>query len=94
MSAEVKLFKKERTYKDKNGEEKRATNFYVRCGDELIPVEVSYFGKDDKPDKQYGPRRAILSAFADLLPDRESNGKGKSVSQRANVPDYDGDIPF
>ena len=68
---EVKLYKKERTYTDKNGEEKRATNFYVRCGNELIPIEVSYFGKDDKSDKQYAPRRAILSAFAEDLPPKE-----------------------
>ena len=43
---EAKLFKKEGTYVDKENKEKRYTNFYVQCGDTLIPIEVKYFPKE------------------------------------------------
>ena len=83
---QVGLLKKEGVYTDKaTGEEKRFTNLYVRAGDMLVPIEVKYFGTDKNPDKQYGSRRAVLSAFADELPplaedaeaadDKETAGK-------------------
>lgn len=67
---QVELFKKEGTYPDKTtGEDKPFTNLYLRAGSAaLIPIEVKNFSKSDNPDKQYGPRRAVLSAFADKLP--------------------------
>ena len=78
---QVDLLKKDGTYTDKvTGEEKPFTNLYVRAGSTLIPIEVKYYGTDEKPDKQYGPRRAVLSAFADPLPpladaERATDGK-------------------
>lgn len=72
------IFKKQVTYKDKNNEEKRATNFYVRCGDTLIPIEVKYFPDENGQDRGYGPRRAVLSSFAEELPDKpDSNSDAK-----------------
>ena len=69
--AEVKLFKQARTYKNDKGEDVNTTNFYLRCGEELIPIRIPYFGKDGENDPQYAPRRAVLSAFAENLPPKE-----------------------
>lgn len=68
--SEVKLFKKKGTYLDKEGNEKLYTNFYVRCGDTLVPVQVCFFENDEGKDPQYSARRAVLSAFAETLPDK------------------------
>ena len=69
---DFQLFKKNSTYKDKDGNEKTATNFYLKCGDELIPIEVRYYeGKDGTPDPNYRSRKSVLSAFAEVLPDKE-----------------------
>ena len=44
----VELFKRKETYTDKRtGEEKHFTNFFVKCGDELVPVEVKFFENDE-----------------------------------------------
>lgn len=67
---QVELYAKKGTY-DKNGETKRFTDFYVKCGEQLVPVEVKYFGKDGEKDKCYVPRKAVLEAFAAPLPDKE-----------------------
>lgn len=81
--AEVKLFKKLATYKDKDGNEKTATNFFVQCGDVLVPVEVKYFeDKETGQDYNYRSRKTLLSAFAELLPDRKTDNKqGKSAEE-------------
>lgn len=99
--AEVKLYKKLATYKDKNGEEKQATNFFVACGDQMIPVEVKFFeDKETGTDKNYRVRKTLLSAFAATLPERENVGKKKTQQQNtsaANESDSlvsDNDIPF
>lgn len=74
---QVALFKKEGKYPDKaTGKDKLFTNLYVRAGNTLVPIEVKYFGSDKEPDKQYGPRRAVLQAFADDLPPLSDEGKG------------------
>lgn len=73
----VELLKKQVTYKDKEGEEKNATNFYVRCGSTLIPIEVKYFPDEDNKDKGYAPRKAVLSSFADDLPEKSEENKKK-----------------
>ncbi len=81
---QVQLFKKVGTYTDKkDGKVKPYTNFYVKCGDELIPVEVSYFpnAKCDNRDPNYNGRKQVLSAFAATLPD-----KGKSANGSAPEP--------
>ena len=71
---EVKLYKRSGTYfSEKDKKDKPFTNFYIQCNDELIPVEVKYFPnpKTDNRDPGYQGRFAVLSAFAELLPDRE-----------------------
>ena len=63
---EVKLFKKESKYTDKDGVEKTATKFYNLCGDVLIPIEPTYFAnKETGKDKGYAGRIAVLKAFAE-----------------------------
>ena len=66
----VSLFKKEGTYKDKDGNDKRYVNFYVKCGDNLIPVEPCYFPQEkfQNKDPGYAPRKEVLKAFAETLP--------------------------
>ena len=68
---ELQLFKKNVKYKDKDGNEKTATNFYLKCGDALVPIEVKFFAnKDTGKDNQYLGRKSVLSAFAADLPDK------------------------
>ena len=43
----VKLYKKHVDYTTKDGEVKTATNFFVECGDVLVPVEVKFFEDKD-----------------------------------------------
>lgn len=69
--AQVELFKKVGKYTDKkDGKEKPFTNFFVKCGSETIPVEVKFFEGEDGKDYRYSSRKAVLSAFADELPDK------------------------
>lgn len=68
---QVQLFKKISNYKDNSGQEKTATNFYVQCNDSFIPIEVKYFpGENNSPDPNFRGRKMIMSAFADVLPER------------------------
>lgn len=70
--AEVKLYKKLAPYVDKDGKNQTATNLFVMCGDQLVPIEVKYFeDKETHIDKNYRVRKTLISAFADLLPERE-----------------------
>lgn len=41
--SEVKLLKRKVPYVDKEGKDRIATNFFLRCGDVMIPIEVKYF---------------------------------------------------
>ena len=70
----IELFKKEGSYKDKNGNDKKSTNFYLRCGSELIPVRVPYFPNEkcEGRDPQYQSRLAVLSSFASVLPEKNT----------------------
>ncbi|MBR5388387.1 MAG: hypothetical protein IK147_02850 [Clostridia bacterium] len=56
----VDLFKKQVKYKDKEGAEKTATNFYLRCGDMLVPIEIKYFPGENNVDRAYGGRKTVL----------------------------------
>jgi len=70
----VGLFKKNVEYVNKDGEKKTATNFFVQCGNVLIPVEVKFFeDKNTGEDKNYRTRKTLMSAFAEELPERERN---------------------
>lgn len=64
----LELMKKESKYKDKNGNEKIGTSFYLKAGDQVIGIEPVYYGKEGSPDKGYVARKAILAAFASELP--------------------------
>ena len=71
---EIKLYKKEGTYfSEKDQKDKPYTNFFVKCNDELIPVEIKYFpqAKFDNRDPAYSGRFSVLRAFAEKLPDKE-----------------------
>ena len=86
----VELFKKQGTYVDKNtNKEKQYTNFYVKCGDKLIPVEPVFFPNAalEGRDPGYSGRKSVLEAFAETLPERpaESTGNG-GASVPANFP--------
>ena len=66
---QVQLFKKAASWTDKDGKEHKGTNYYLKCGGSLIPIQVRYFEGADGKDQQYASRKSILSAFADeLLP--------------------------
>ena len=72
---EIKLYKKEGTYFDeKSQKDKQFTNFYLKIGNDLIPVEVKYFPNDkfEGRDPGYSARRAVLSAFAEVLPEKNA----------------------
>ena len=77
---QVKLYKKKGTYVDKkDNKEKQYTNFYVECGDKLIPVEPVFFPNSalDGRDPGYSGRKSVLEAFAELLPELpEGSQKG------------------
>lgn len=81
----VNLYKKEGTYKDKEGQDKRFVNFYVKCGDNLIPVEPCYFPKKEYGDKDpgYAPRKEVLKAFAEALPPVSEKQEAQNL---ANFP--------
>ena len=101
--AQVSLLKKTGKYTDRNGEEKSFVNFYVRCGDSLIPIQPCYFpdpNHDDK-DYQYNGRKEVLKAFASVLPDKDKSAdkapvdnKGDNKPKLQPRPDADSDIPF
>jgi len=78
---QVELFKKKGSYTDKKtGELKDITNFYLKCGDGLIRVEIPYFPdpKNDNKDPNYSSRKSVLSAFAAELPEKEDAKKNDS----------------
>ena len=82
----VKLFKKNVEYTTNKGEKKTATNYFVECGDVLVPVEVKYFeDKETGEDKYYRTRRTLMSAFAEELPAR--NTSNASQEKKAAVDD-------
>ena len=71
----VKLYKKTGTYfSQKDNKDKFFTNFYIQCNDKLIPIEVKYFPNPQFNDRDpgYQARFAVLSAFAEALPDEET----------------------
>lgn len=71
-TVDVRLFKKEGTYKNKEGKEKQYTNFYIQCNDKMIPVEVKFFPNEnfEGRDPGYQGRVAVLSMLAEPLPEK------------------------
>ena len=98
--ADVKLFKRNGTYTDKEGNEKKFTNFYVQCGDQLISVTPTYFENDEGRDPAYVGRKMVLSSYAEELPEKEKTDKpdvkggGKKNPKLETLDDDKLDIPF
>ena len=83
----VQLYKKTGTYfSEKDKKDKPYTNFYIMCNDQLIPVEVKYFPNPQFQDRDpgYQGRFAVLSAFAEPLPEKED--KKDTVAAPSVVP--------
>ena len=76
VSVVVKIWKKEVTYQ-KDGVDKRATNFFLQLNDQFIPIEVKYFPQDkfNGRDPGYQGRVSALSLVAEMLPDKEKPAK-------------------
>ena len=74
MNVDVKIYKKEGTYTDKNGKEKLFVNFYLQANDKMIPIEVKYFPNDkfEGRDPGYQGRVAVLSMLAQPFPEKET----------------------
>ena len=63
--AQVELFKRKGTYTDqRTGEEKPFTSFFVKCGDELVPIQVRFYEGEEGKDPRYSARKTVLSAFS------------------------------
>lgn len=72
----VELLSENGKYVDKkDGKEKSYTNFFLQCGNERVPIEVKYFGNDQKRDNGYSGRKAVLRSFSTPLPDKTSAAK-------------------
>lgn len=68
--ADVKLFKQISHYV-KDGETKTATNFFVQCGETMVPIEVKYFeNKETGRDNLFTGRKMVLSSYAETLPEK------------------------
>lgn len=99
---QVQLFKKLGKYTDnKDGKEKNYTNFYVRCGDCLIPIEPCFFpNKETGKDPQFVGRKEVMKAFAAELPERDKPSDSSASSDKGDRKphlqsfDDDSDIPF
>ena len=89
MEIKVKIYKKEGTYfSTKDNKDKHYTNFYIACNDDLIPVEVKYFPNPAFNDRDpgYSARFAVLSAFAEPLPEKEKKDIPESTPTASAVP--------
>ena len=102
---QLELFKRMAQYTDKDGKERTATNFFLKCGNELVPVEVKFFAdRETGEDKNFRVRKTLLSAFAADLPEREQKKPAKREEQTGPQKETekpkktetmtDGDIPF
>ena len=67
---QVELFKKKGTY-EKDGKVLPFTNYYLQCGDSMIPIEVKNFSTKEKQDYNYSARKGAMSAFATPIPETE-----------------------
>lgn len=82
---EIKLYQKNGTYEKKDtGEKKPYTNFYVKVGNTLVPINVPYFPNPalNDRDPNYNSRVAVLKAFAEELPEKEDTSKKPVINPR------------
>lgn len=80
MTVEVKLVKKNVTYKNQEGKEQRGTNLYVQVGKEYIPIEVIFFPNDkcEGRDPAFAGRMAVLCAVAEEMPPKPIKENGQA----------------
>ena len=75
----VRLFKQIKSYKDKDGKDRRALNFFISNeeGKRLIPVEVKYFPKKEFNDRdpEFQGRKGFLEGIAETLPEKDDKGE-------------------
>ena len=75
--AAFELFKRKVTYEDKDKNQKQATNFYIKCGEngELIAVDIHYFpnAKCEGRDPGFLGRKAVMENYASPLPEEKVN---------------------
>ena len=101
MEINIKLYKKEGTYFDKEAKkDKRYTNYYVGFNGNLIPIQIKYF-PDDRfggRDPGYSARAALMSAFAEPLPEQKEKTKANpedimcpKCGKKMRIDDKDGD---
>lgn len=94
---QVELLKKSGKYISDEGVEKNYTNFYIRCGDSLIPIEPCYFpNRETGKDNQYIGRKEIMKAFAGVLPEIDnssSTGEKKEKKPKSSSGNIDGEKP-
>ena len=71
QALQIELFRQSVEY-EKDGVKRKGYNFFVRCGNTLIPIDVKFFAdKITKQDPQYSGRKAVLYAFAKELPPKD-----------------------
>ena len=88
MEMSIKLYKKEGTYFDKEAQkDKPYTNYYVSCNGNMIPVQVKYFPNDKfgGRDPGYSARVAVMSAFAEPLPEQEKSAQSDDQKKNSKV---------
>ncbi len=80
MTVEVKIVKKNVTYKNQEGKEQRGTNLYVQVGKEYIPIEVIFFpnNKCEGRDPAFAGRMAVLCAVAEEMPPKPAKDNGQA----------------
>ncbi len=86
---EIKLYQKNGTYiKKDTKEQKPYTNFYVKVGNTLIPINVPYFPNENLGgrDPQYNGRVEVLKAFAEELPEKDDTKKSSVNPHKINCP--------
>ena len=84
--AEVELYKKNVPYVDKkDGKEKTATNFYLRCGSVSVPIEVKFFPNDSGQDPRYRERKTVMIAFAEEQPETENKKDSAKAAANAEI---------
>ena len=75
----VRLFKRSRSYKDKDGKDRQTVVFYLSNeeGKKLIPIEVKYFPKSEFGDRDpdYQGKKGFLEGLAETLPDKQPEEK-------------------
>ena len=77
---QVTLFKQDSPYVDSaTGEVRHGTNFFIRIGSMLIPIQVKNFSTPEKADRMYSSRRSVCEAMADLLPPKSDEEKPEAV---------------